>query len=385
MLGPETFGRYAEAILCFGILDTVSGLGVAGVLAGFVARIGGTLGASDLLRLMALKGGLALLLVAGLGGAVAAGIADLGPGQLAMASVSVFSFWAYWDSYLQGKGFVVRGARIRLTIGVAGAVLRLVLADSLGTEIGPWAAVFAAEHLLLSLATGLVALRVGRGAARSIPFRLPALIRSALPYWGASLSTLVYMRIDQSILALKAEPAALAAYFSAVSILEQAFTIPVIINAVFVKRIGEAQTAGTLGNLMPVIYRIGVTVGGAASLVLIFGATTVRDLLAVAPNQPFPLLLAMLALSVPLVAVGGIHNCYLVVVNREGVILRKTLAAAFAAVLVSWLCFDLWGVVGLAVSYVFSQLVSCILINLMLDRELFEYLKGTCQFSVSRL
>jgi O-antigen/teichoic acid export membrane protein len=193
--------------------------------------------------------------------------------------------------------------------------------------------------------------------------------------WASQLVTLVYMRVDQAIISLLGGPAELAKYVVASQLAEQAYTLPIILNAVFVSRVGEMSRAAQstlLQDTMLTLYRwsfLGACVIAAISIVI--APVLMPHIYGDSYNDSSSLFM-ILMLAVPFVTIGSLQNLSIFTGNNPLIHLKRTVTAAFLSVPLAAFGWTLFGLHGLAISVVLVQFFVCFLGNWVFDPDAFK-------------
>ena len=187
--------------------------------------------------------------------------------------------------------------------------------------------------------------------------------------------TLAYMRVDQTIISVLGERFELAEYAVAAQLAEQAYTLPIILNAVFVGRIGALQMASDPVKLqiaMSQLYRWGFV---AACLLSAFAAGIAHLLVPAIYGEKYrasSTLFMILILAVPFVTLGSLQSLAILTGNYPSIQLKKTALAAFLSVPAGLLGWTLFRLHGLALSVLLVQVFACFLANWLFDRTAFQ-------------
>jgi O-antigen/teichoic acid export membrane protein len=379
-LTPADFGLLAQALLVLTFLDAVSSLGMPAVLGSRVAV------AEDQERPQLLRNALTLrtvvattcaavaYLVVQSAGATGASTEMTAALLLALAVTN----WTISDSYLQGVGRPTDGAIVKSIMALTFVVVRLLHVNVATPSPASFAVIYCAEQAMLSVVM-LIACRrqqLESPAAKNEPLAvLKSLFRHATIMWASQLVTLVYMRVDQAIISLLGGPAELAKYVVASQLAEQAYTLPIILNAVFVSRVGEmSRTAQStlLQDTMLTLYRrsfLGACVIVAISIAI--APVLMPHIYGESYNDSSSLFM-ILMLAVPFVTVGSLQNLSIFTGNNPSIHLKRTVTAAFLSVPLAALGWALFGLHGLALSVVLVQFFVCFLGNWVFDQDAFK-------------
>lgn len=376
-LGPRDYGHYAAGLVFVALIDSVASLGLPSVLpARLAVRESGRarwLVATLLLR----SGGLLLCLVG-----VAAwewsrgGMQALRDPRVVVVGALLVTHWSVGDAFLQGIGAPQRGAAIKSATALLFLAVRALLVAWWHPTILDFVWVYLGEQGALSLATLLACKRAIPSSLGSVdaPWPWLELLRYALAAWGSQIAILVYMRVDQLILARLAPPESLANYALAVQVVEMTYTIPIVANAITIRRLGTLRrtSVAAFDLAMTRVYRAAFLCAVLCAAAIAAGAPLFVRTFFGNEYAPAAGIMAILALSVPFVTLGSIQVAAIFTGAKPSTYLRKTLLAALLSpplALVGWYAA---GTPGLAWATVFVQAFASFLVNRWLDRDSFR-------------
>ncbi len=379
-LSPNDFGLLTQALLVLAFLDTVSSLGLPSVMGSRVAVAPLAERSGLLLRVLTLRSAVAMAC------ALLAYFAFCLAPQTEMPTNLVFAIlltlvlsnWTISDGYLQGLGNPEQGALVKTIVALTFVFVRwLYIASSQPSPVS-LAFIYCIEQAMLSLA--MLAVCWCRRPVMSVSTEKPStertpLFRHALVMWASQLVTLVYMRADQIIISVIGNRTQLAEYAVAAQLAEQAYTLPIILNAVFVSQIGairKTMDPRVLQQTMRTLYRQGFI----AAVLLTILAAGISELLLPAifgdRYQASAPLFMILVCAIPFVTLGSLQSLFIFTGENPSVQLKKTTLAALLSIPAGLLGWAFLGVHGLALSVVVVQSFSCVLSNRLFDPSAFR-------------
>lgn len=373
-------GTYAAALVFAAVADTVASLGLPGILPARVALLASASRRRAFNLTLATR--LLALVVVVLGicawGAWTHGAVFWRDPRLVMVATLLVSHWTLGDAFLQGIGVPQRGAVAKSAVAVLFLAARFAVVRAGDPGLLVFVALYAAEQACLSAASLVLcwtSARTADGAelpGSSLDAR--ALLRYSTPMWLSQVATLVYMRADQMLLTRLAGPETLAGYAVAVQLVEQAYTIPVIINAITVSRAGaaRARSEADFSQVMVETYRRGLLLSIACAAGLAVAAPILVVRLFGEPYRMAAPIVGILALTIPFVALGTIQLNAIFTGSRPQVQLTKTVIAAVLSAPVALAGWYVAGVHGLALATVAVQMASTFAVNFWVDRESFR-------------
>lgn len=373
-------GTYAAALVFAAVADTVASLGLPGILPARVALLGAASRrrAFDLALATRLLALLIVVLGIGIWGAWTRGATSWQDPRLLMVAALLLSHWALGDAFLQGIGVPQRGAVAKSVVVVLFLGARFAVVRIGHPGLLTFVALYAAEQACLSAASLVLCFtsaRAGDPVAQPGPsLDSRALLRYSAPMWLSQVATLVYMRADQMLLTRLAGPETLAGYAIAVQLVEQAYTIPVIINSITVSRAGaaRARSEADFSQVMVETYRRGLLLSVACAAGFAAAAPFLVVRLFGEPYRMAAPIVGILALTIPFVALGTIQLNAIFTGSRPQVQLTKTVIAAVLSAPVALAGWYAAGVHGLALATVAVQMVSTFAVNFWVDRESFR-------------
>jgi lipopolysaccharide exporter len=379
-LTPSEFGLLTQALLALALLDTISSLGIPAVFGSRVA-VAAERERPRLLRSALMLRTLMAVVCAIVAYPVAQSAAPAGI-STEMTTVLLLALaltnWTITDSYLQGVGLPTSGAIVKTIVAFSFVIVRWLHVESAIPSPASFAVIYCVEQMILSVAMLLVCMRRQRMA--STPKLRPEavgtpLIRHAMIMWASQLVTLVYMRVDQFVISLFGGQAELAKYAVAVQLAELAYTLPIILNAVFVSKIGEMSReidSTLLRDMMHKLYRWGFLGACFISAISIaIAPVLIPRIYGNSYNDSYSLFM-ILMLAVPFVTVGSLQNLSIFTGNNPSIHIKRTVTAAFLSVPLAGFGWTLFGLHGLAISVVLLQFFVCFLGNRIFDADAFK-------------
>lgn len=379
-LTPTDFGLLTQALLILTFLDTVSSLGIPAVLGSRVAVAAEPEQPRLLRRALALRTIMAVTCAAiAYPVAQSAGAAGVSTAMVTALLIALaLTNWTISESYLQGVGLPTRGAIVKTIVALIFVIVRWLHVESTLPSPASFAVIYCVEQTILTVAM-LVMCRRRKRLVPAPELRPDAvgtpLIRHAMIMWTSQLVTLVYMRVDQAIVSYFGGRPELAKYVVAAQLAEQAYTLPIILNAVFVHRVGvisRGLDSTLLQEIMHKLYRWGFL--GACILVTISIATApvlLPWIYGDSYTASSPLFM-ILMLAVPFVTLGSLQNLSIFAGNKPSIHLKRTVTAAILSGPLAALGWSLFGLRGLAISVVLLQFFVCFLGNRVFDPDAFR-------------
>jgi lipopolysaccharide exporter len=374
-LTPNDFGLLTQALLALALLETLSSLGIPAVLGSRVAV------AAERERLYLLRSALTLRTMMAVGCAAVAYLIAQSAAPVGVSTVMTTALllalalnnWAISDSYLQGVGHPTSGAIVKTIVALSFVIVRWLHVESGTPSPATFAVIYCAEQTMLSIAMFLVCRPPQRlvSAPKPRPYAAGTpLIKHAMIMWVSQLVTLVYMRVDQTIISLFGGRPELAKYAVAVQLAEQAYTLPIILNAVFVSKIGQISRevdSTRLEDIMLKLYRWGFFGSCViAAIAIAIAPILIPRIYGYSYNASSSLFM-ILMLAVPFVTIGSLQNLAIFTGNNPSIHIKRTVTAAFLSVPLAAFGWTLLGLHGLALSVVILQFFVCFVGNLVFD------------------
>jgi len=371
-LAPVDFGFFAQAILFFTIFDTVTAFGFPLILGARVSI------ASELERQTMLFQSLVFRLILAVAFALLAVVTDYWThslsGQHYLLAYLILALsltnWTISDSYLQGIGHPERGAFMKSSVAVLYLFIRWAYIGIGAPSVIGVTILYCAEQITLSMVMFVACTREQKKFAPVNLFQKhTGFLRHAFFFWSSQLVTLVYMRADQTIISLFGSKEQLAQYSLASQLMEQAYTLPVIANAVFVSRIGKLnkQEGNELQKMMTALYRYGFYISLVVALVVSILSPIFVPMMYGRNYSSTHILLSVLIFSLPFVTLGTLQSLFMLTVGNPAVQLKKTALAAALSVPFAIVAWRNFGTLGVAISAVIVQIISCVLSNYIFD------------------
>ena len=234
------------------------------------------------------------------------------------------------------------------------------------------------ENLILSLCLIFATFHKKKDKQKNIFFKNNPdvhFFKNALTAWISACLIIFYMRIDQIIISIVGTREDLAIYAVAAQLSELSFTLPMVISALYVGKLGSIfkdKNYGIFELELMKTYRIAFF-SSIMVLPLIF---FIFPLLF---NYFYPTylieslkLFSIMCFSLPFVALGVIHNISIILEGKPEILLKKTLFTSIIAIPVcafGWIENKLY---GLAIAIVFLQFFGNVLCVLLFNRKNFS-------------
>ncbi len=381
-LGPLEFGVFAQALVALSLFDTFAGLGIGGVIAARITQIRVDRRSRFLIFATSIRMIFAFVLLFFVWVGAQFFISDLiilsnGFLLICIFAGILFNNWLIIEGYLNGIGFPHYASICKSVIAVFALLMRFLYIDGYGGSLEGFLVIFVFEQVLLTCLITLMCYRAQPKDSDAVDTSLiPNLFPSTLIMWVSQISILIYMRSDLLVLSKYASKSVVGLYMLSVSVVELTFTLPIMLNALFVAYIGNLRARQKTSSFdfsesMSVIYRIGFFV----SLLLVLFLIGIADPLIVIIygeqyEDAIPIF-RILIMSLPFVAIGSIQLMSIYTGKDPFVHLRKTVAVAIITPFFAIIGWHVKGVYGLAWSVVLSQAISCYFINIIYDKLAF--------------
>lgn len=381
-LGPQEFGVFAQVLVALSLFDTLAGLGIGGVIAARITQIRVDRRSRFLILATSIRMifALVLLFIVWVSAQFFISDAIIIPDRFLLLCIFtgvLFNNWLIIEGYLNGIGFPHYASISKSVIAVSALLIRYLYIDDYGGSLEGFLVIFLVEQVLLTLLIVLMCFRSQPKNSDAVDTSLiPNLFPSTLIMWISQISILIYMRIDQLVLSKYASKSVIGMYMLSVSVVELTFTLPIMMNALFIAYIGDIRANGRVPSFdfyqrMSFIYRVGFFV----SLLLVLFLIIIADPLIVIMygdqyEDAIPIF-RILIMSLPFVTLGSIQLMSIYTGDDPFIHLRKTIAVAMITPFFAVIGWHVKGVYGLAWSVVLSQVMSCYFINIFYDKNSF--------------
>lgn len=379
-LGPTDFGGLSQALLLYSVIDTIAALGLPGVLNARIAVASITQRRQIIIRALLLRFMAAIFLVSSC--YFILGSIDInwfGDVLLSILMLGLLiSNWSISDAYLQGVNFPERGALSKSLVAILMLLIRLLYIKMEASTQEGFALLFVLEQVLLSLVLLWAVFKLEK-TQKSLSglsgLNSTKIMSHALIMWSSQIVTLIYMRVDQAILSGLASRAEFADYIIASQLAELTFTLPVLINSLYIGRVGDLirnSNQKSIDDAMVIIYRKGFSVALLISISAAIFSPLVIPFVYGEEYSNSIVIFCILIFALPFVTLGTLQNMTIFTGNNPEIQIKKTFFAALVGVPISLSCWYIFGVLGLAFSALFLQIISCWLINYFVDLNAFN-------------
>lgn len=374
-LGPIQFGELTYYIAFIAIFQSIANLGLDGIV---VREISTNKNKARAI----LKSAIKLKLVAGVGCFVCAivcygffnnwdgyGLSVIGVIGLSLIFQVTDTVDLWLQSESQNKKSVITKS-IAYTIS-NGLKIALVL---VGAPFFAFVVMFCVEASINSLAMYIAytrhPCRSGCGWDKALPRKL---LLESWPYIISGVSIAIYMRIDQIMIKDMLDSKALGIYAAAIPFSSVWNIIPVALSlsaAPFIAKkaiIGDKHFENSMLTLFRVLILISLSIiiftqFASKWLIVFFYGSIYEDahkVLDIYILTAFPIFM------------GVAQNVWLVNKKLAHISLIQTVAGAIFSIACNYFLLPVFGVLGAAISAVFSQLISAVLINSFVSKKLF--------------
>ncbi len=246
------------------------------------------------------------------------------------------------------------------------------------------AGAFAAEYILTALFL-ILAHFINRRCPFLFHFDLQLakkMLHSAWPMTLASLSAVLYMRIDLIMVEKMLGTEPLALYAAATRIYEGWIIIPYVLSISLLPSIvkakvdDQAKYESYLSKIMATLFYAGLL---AAGIIFFFGDWLILISFGKAYLGSFPAL-SVIIFAAPLYAINAVTSRYLTAESKEKKIAFRTTVGLFVNILLNFLLIPRYGIQGAAIATVVTILIADYFLN-YLDRELKQLVK-ICNHSI---
>lgn len=373
-LGPEKYGFLAYAIAFISFFQAVAAFGLNTVVVRDLAitkNPGVIVGSTIAIRLF-----LGILCWI----AAAISITFLNPGyndvfllvvivgsSLAFQPLDTIDLW--YQSQEKNRSSVIAKIVAYVIVNVGRGVLVYLKAPLIY-----FAFAVASEFFLTALALMLVyGVRKARNEWKTSLNTVQQLASESWHYMIAAVSVIVYMRIDQIMIAEYLGSHALGVYSAAIPI-SQAFNfVPIILTAAIAPHLAKKKVLSyesynmLLSATFYALGFIGLTVSVMTSLLSTFIVKTLYG-----PSfEEASSVLAIHCFTNLFIYLGMAQSLWIVNEKKGKLALYKTFAGAVAAILGNFILIPRYGIIGAAVSAVFAQAFSAIIVNIIAAPSIF--------------
>jgi O-antigen/teichoic acid export membrane protein len=378
-LTPSDFGILTQALLLLALLDTLSSLGLPAVIGARVAVSPQGVRPGLLLRALSLRTSVATGCALLTYGTISVSAIQAPAGLIAtMLFALALTNWSMSDGYLQGIDHPQSSAVVKSCVALSFVLIRWLHFTQMSPSATSWSLIYCAEQATLSAVMLVTCWKVNRRARQNDTSRVEPgvpFLRYSMIMWASQLVTLVYMRVDQAIISALGEHSELAQYAIASQLVEQAYTLPIILNAVFIGRIGVIQQSASPADVhhaMQKLYQLGFRVACGITALGIMLAPVLVPAIYGERYRSSSALLMILMLAIPFVTLGSLQTLSIFTGSNPSIQLKKTAFAAAISIPLGVIGWQIFHLPGLAVAAVVVQVLSCFLINRLFDPDQFR-------------
>jgi PST family polysaccharide transporter len=379
-LGPSQFGELAYCIAFIGIFQSVTNLGLDGIVVREIAndssRASITLGTTFQLRLLiGFAAWIFALLIYGLTNSFTDQgiwiIALVGAGMIFQAADTV-------DLWFQGNSQSKRTVLAKVSAYLISNVIRVALI-LLEAPIIAFAVVIALEAVLTAFALHFSYKRFPcNGVWQKHYPEAKKLLQESWPYLISGLSIILYMRIDQIMIKSILGEHELGIFAAIIPISNLWNMIPVAICAsiapMFARKRAEgiASFNAAMVNMFRFFWALCLVV---IAVTWILSSFVVELMYGQAYIEAIPVLNIYVLTCIP-VFMGVGQGLWLLNERKSYLSPIQTVTGAAVSIMTNLVCIPLWGIEGAAIAAVVAQLSSCFLINSIFARNLFAMQMG---------
>lgn len=361
-LGPEQFGLYSFATAFVGLFSTFAALGLQGIVVRNILQspncIHQTLGSTMMLQLasgfisylfmllaifwMRPDDEMAKLIVAILGSVMLLKFSDT---ALYWFESQVLSKYAVW---VQNGNFIVFGT------------IKIFMIKN-GAELVAFAWTTLIEGIFSSIL--LITILSMRGpnlaSLRVTSLKMMELLKDSWPLMLSSVAIMIYMKIDQIMLAQMLDDEAVGIYSAAIRISEIWYFIPVVIVASVFPSILNIKTKEPdiyLKRLQR-LFDLMVLISVIAALTISLAATDMISIIYGSQYKEAGLVLALHSWTSIFVFLGVASGKWFIMENKQMLYLQRSMIGAFVNIALNIIMIPLWGAVGAAVATLISYLM----------------------------
>ncbi len=374
-LGPSQYGELAYALAFIAFFQAVATLGLDGIVVRDIAqnkaRANTVLGTAFALRL----GVGALCWLAAIGSmAWLNGINDRSVVLTALAGGSlVFQAADTVDLWFQSQSQSRRTVLVKLTAYLIsnGVKVALILSNA---PLVTFAVVMALDGLTAAVGLAVVYKRFPCSQNwNSASNMARQLLTESWPFILSVISITVYMRIDQIMIKEMLGVKELGIYSAVLPLATLWQFIPMMLNASlapFVAR-KKAESETAYWDALQKIFKIYALLGWLVCIPIVVFANMAVNTLYGAQYQQGALVLSIYVFTNLFINQGVAQGLWLLNERRAILSLINALVGAVVAVTGNWLFIPHFGIAGVAIVAVFSQLVSAVLMNFIFSRRIF--------------
>ena len=379
-LGPSQFGELAYCIAFIGIFQSVTNLGLDGIIVREIAndprRADIVLGTTFQMRLLVGKASwvLALLIYGFTNSFEGQGIwiaALVGAGMIFQAADTV-------DLWFQGNSQSKRTVLAKVSAYLISNVIRVGLI-LLEAPLIAFAVVIALEAALTAFALYLSYKRFPcNGVWHKHYPEAKKLLQESWPYLISGLSIMLYMRIDQIMIKSMLGERELGIFAAIIPISNLWNMIPVAICASIAPMFARKKVEGveifntSLVKMFRLFWALCFLVIAACWLLSSF---VVQLMYGQAYIEVIPVLNIYVLTCIP-VFMGVGQGLWLLNERKSYLSPIQTVTGAVVSIITNLMFIPLWGIEGAAIAAVIAQLSSCFLINSIFARNLFVMQMG---------
>jgi PST family polysaccharide transporter len=372
-LGPEQFGLMNYAMAIVALFGAVASLGLNGIVVRDLVRepdsANTTLGTAFLMQFIG--GFLAFALaIAAIGLArpddsLAKAIVAVLGFAMVFKSTEVVKYW--FESQVKSKHVVWMENGVFLVLAVSKIGLILMEAPLMAFV---WAAF--AEGALV--AVGLLAVYAWRGGALGVwrirYGRAKALLQDGWPLILSGLAVMVYMRIDQIMLAEMVGDEAVGIYSSALRISEVWYMIPMIITSSLFPAIMEAKRKSEklFEERMQQLLNLMVIIALSISIVVTFSAERIIDILYGEQYQAAAEVLVIHIWAAVVVFIGVPGNKWYILHNLTKMNLVIAIAGGIVNILLNLVLIPIYAAKGAAIATLLSYTIANFILDISVSR-----------------
>jgi PST family polysaccharide transporter len=373
-LGPNEYGKLAFILAYIAIFQAISLLGLDNIVVRDISKyknkIGGIVGTTIFMRMSSgiLLWSIAVIFIGYKNGflsetTILTGLCGAG---IIFQATDVIDLW--FQSQSQSKRTVV----VKLSAYLLSNCLKVFLILN-HYPIVYFAIVTAIEALLCSIGLFFAYKKYPVENIHVSMNIAKRLIRESWPYVFSSLSIIIYMRIDQIMLGNYLGDKAVGIYAAIMPIATLWSFVPMTIStslAPFIAR-KRNQDINDYNNWIKKIFILYSGMGWIISILLYFAAPLIVPLLFGNAYSDGVKLLQILAINNLFINLGLAQSIWIVNEGKGKLALYKTIVGAIFCIISNLLLIPQFGMIGAALSSVFSQIISTVLINIILERKIF--------------
>lgn len=374
-LGPSQFGELAYYLAIIAILQSVTTLGMDGVVVREIAKTPGMansiLGTALWMRLLA---GIVCWILVLIGFAITNRADNQGLWILGIVGASLlFQSSDVIDLWFQGRSQNKRGVYAKLSAYLLGNAIKVALIY-LGAELMAFAIVVAVEAVFVSIALYV--------SYRYYPCKdswlkswalARQLIAESWPYLLSVTSIMIYMRVDQIMIKEILGEYELGLYSAVLPFATVWNVMPMIICAVLMPYLSRTRVESKYDfdrYLMYLFRSFWLISIGLVLLINLCSAFIIGTIYGSAYQEAIPVLNIYILTIIP-IFLGVAQNIWIVNERKANMLLLQTAVGAAASITLNFIFIPLWGLEGAAIAAVLSQFISAVLINLVIAKKLF--------------